>query len=1018
MSDNLGPNQTRVLDSANRSFESVVYQRKKPPLSCEVNLTGNLASKHPQDLFRSIMPSGWTLVGVLRDDATENQSDTGDVLCSSSYSANTFKLLGLDRGIDNQSLVAWVNGQRLIIQGSSSTDENNIISLSIPPSSGSRIDFVFLEVWRKLLSTTDVVYKYGNLLYGGTNPTNDLIDPAINIETSRRIQTQYRIRVVSDIDIETYPSGFDPNKVFVQGPLSSPLSTCDHAYFSQVPGDIGLWRAGVGDSAAQDDLGTVDGYTYAIPMFAINRRNSSSYSVDTRSNGAGKSLADYLVGQPSDRPDNLYNNWIVSDDILDMRHRISPVHNMKELCESSFEKLTHGRIRQKMEKNTLGEDHFGTILVQADAVSYVDRAGSTLIANGDGIRRMFSNAQIDQPDSLVVRTVNDKTSGTPGNPWTLSDQVQIYATGYPSGTTITSIEEIYTSSGPLTVSTDYTVSGTGTSIVTITIPVTSSLIGLSLPITIDYTIHFAAGQNGMSALPERFLEFRNEDSTAQIIAPHDADIRVRTVGPVIATDGTHFNMLSNQGANITEPYDFGHQMIYHVLGNGTQYVSVPRTLFSYEVVGIASAMVNGSYRTPTISRNATTYLVNLQSPAVAVNADVELVLYLGTKFFDTNKQSRAIIDTYEMDELNTLEAANGILTTFSIDSTNKAILAIASGAVLDGAGIAYVDGTQVTLTTTNYGLPTDSTKSRASIDFGAYTPPSGAAIEVPVLMKSAITSIQGFDFFYHTVPYQGLLDTTAVGVIEGVGPAIITTAGSGGITDTTFSDGLAIFTPDSTIVQGIGTNWLAGVNAGYVINADSTPTKQFEISQIYSNTSLTITGKADFTSSSGEAYTITGKDIPAFFQANVIDRLPTYDSSNDSMGRSENISTATSDGFPILDTRIISRVQDIIDSPANAVIFGTGGADRGRSAINISGAPLGMGNLGLKFEKLDSTGYYQKTYQSYMLNKDNNGRLYLMVIASESDRSSMSRYFNERSDTDTVDIFEIPGRPITMRGTE
>ena len=1019
MSDNLGPNQTRVLDSEDRSFERVVYQRKKPPLSCEVNFTGDLASKHSQELAQFLVPSGWGLVGALRDDTTESDGGAGDVLCSSTYTANTFKLLGIDKGVEKESLIAYVNGWKLLVQGSNSAaDENNIILLSDPPSTAYRVDFIFLEVWRKLLSTTDVVYKYGNLLYGGTNPTNDLIDPAINIETSRRVQLQYRIRVVDDIDIESYPYGFDPNKVFVQGTLSSPLSTCSHAYFAQTPGDLGLWRAGVGDAAAQEDLGTVDGYTYAIPMFAVHRRNTSSYNVETRSNGAGKSLSDYLVGQPSDRPDNRYNNWVVTDDILDMRHRITPVQNMKELCESSFEKLTHGRIRQKMEKTTLGEDHFGTILVQADAVSYVDRAGSTLLASGDSLRRMFSNAQIAQPDTLLVKTVNDKTAGTPGNPWTTSDQIQIYATAYPTGSVITSVDQIYTSTGILTLTTDYTVSGTGTNIVTITIPGTSSLLATSIPITIDYTVQFAEGINGMSGLPERFLEFRNEDSTSQVIAPIDADIRVRTADPVIATDGTHFNMLSNQGANITEPYNFGHQMIYHTLGNGTQQVTVSRTLFGYPVLGIASAYVDGSYRSPAISRNATDYLVDLQSPSVTVNTDIELKLYIGTKFFDTNKQTRAVIDTYEMSELGTVEAANGILTSFTVDSTNRALQKIGSGATLDGAQIAYVDGTQVTLTTTNYGLPTDSTKSRATIDFGAYVPPSGAPIEVPTLMKSAITPSEGYDFFYHTVPYQGLLDSTTRGVIEEVGPAIVTTAGSGGITDTTISEGFVQFFLDSTLATGLGTTWLSGVNPGYLINAGPSLTRRFEITQVYSNTSLAISSKSDISDAFVYPCSIVGKDIPSFFQANVMERLPTYDSTNDSHGRSENISTAVSEGFPILETRIISKVQNIVDSPSNAVIYGTGGADRGRSAINIPEAPLGMGNLGLKFEKLDSTGYYQKTYQSYLFNQDNNGRLYLMVVASESDKSSMTRYFNERSDLDTVDIFEMPGRPITMRGTD
>lgn len=1010
MSDNLGLNQTRVLDDDNRSFESVVYQRKKPPLSCEWNLTSDLASAHAQDVAKLAVPSGWAMVGNLKDGVTEADSFAGDVLCSSSYAANTFKLMALDKGVEAQTLVAWVNGWKLVIQGTNSVgDENNFITLLDPPSVASRVDFVFLEVWRYLLDTTDVVYKHGNVLYGGVNPANDLIDPAIGIETSLRIQTQYRIRVAST-DIESYPSGFDPNQVFVQGPLDEPLSTCSHAYFAQVPGNPGLWRAGVGDSAAQEDLQTVDGYTYAIPMFAVARRNTGNFRTDDRSNGAGKSLADYLNGQPSDRPDNRYNDWIVADDILDMRSRVTTSDNMKELCETSFQKLTSGNLRGKLQKTYLGEDHFAKTLVQVDAVSNVDRDGSVRMAAGDNVRRMFSNAQIDQPDSIVVKTTLDKTVGSVGNNWAATDQFQIVLptvppVGYPAGSVITSVDDIYTN-GTIVMSSSVT--GLGTNTVTITVG-PGSIVGQAYPITVDYTVSFAEGQNGFSMLPEEMLEFRSEDTTSQIIAATDNAIRVRQSDPVVATDGSHFNMLSNNSANITEPYNFGHQMTYHALGQGTNTVDFPRELFNYDILGVASIKTDASYISPTwVKRTATAYQINLGS-VVATNADIEIDLYTGTKFFETNKQSRAVIDTYEMADLSPQEAANGSITSFTLDSTNRAIQALGSNQTLNGLGIAFVDGVQTSLTTSNAGLPTDTTKTRATVEFSS-GPASGAAIEVPVLMKSAVGTSEGYDFFYHAVPYQGLLDATTTGVIEAVGPALTTTAGSGAITDTTYSVGTALFTQDSTTVTGTGTRWLSGVQAGNVISSDSS-SENYTISEVYADDTIFLTAPATYASGN---YTITALDQP-FYRANIIDRLPIYDSTNDSAGRSENISTPVTDGFPVLETRIVSKVQDIVDSTAGSVLFGVGTADRGRSQVYIPGAPLGDGNLGLRFERLDSTGNYQKTYQSYILNKENSGHLYLMVVGSETGSDSNSRIFNEDYSLDTIDIFEMPGRPLTVR---
>ena len=1024
MSDNLGLNQSRVLDTEDRNFESVTYQWKKPPLSSEKNLDGSLYSLHAQNVARSMVPSGMYMIGDLKNGVSESLCNVGDILTSSSFSANTLKLIALDKGVEKKNLIAWVNGWKLLLQGTNSLDENNIIILNAPPTMGNRIDFVFLEVWRKLIYPEDTVYKYGNFLYGGTNPTNDLVDPAIGIETSLRIQTQYRIRVAGGIDIETFPSGFDPNYVFVQGPLANPVETCSQAYFTQVPGDAGLWRAGAGDSAAQEALTTVDGYTYAIPLCAIHRRSTLAYDPDNASNGAGRTLAQYLTGYASDRPDNQYSNYVVSSQILDMRKRVAPSYNLKEICESGFQKLTDGKLRGKMEKSTLGGVHFGAIMVQADAVEDGDSDGSEKIATGDGVRRIYANAEMAQPSSLLVRTVGDKTPN-PGLSWQPSDSVFITNATYPVGTVISSVEEIYTELGPLTDTTDYTVSGIGTALITITIPLSgSALEGTSYPLTIDYTINFASGSGGLTAVPDTFLEFRKVDSTASI-ASTDADIRVRQADPVVATDGTHFNMLSNKGGSATEHYNFGHQITYHFLGNGTSVVYVPRyNLNGYDILGVISVSVNGVNQSITsVVRNATIYTVDLNPYITTLGDDIELVLYTGVKFFATNKQGRAITDCYEMLELTPIEAATGSLGTFTIDSTNKAIQAIGSALSYDGAGMAYVDGVMTKLSTLNNGLPTDSTKSRATIDFSSF-PGAGVPIEVPVLVKSAITPTEGYTFFYERVPYQGLLDSTATGAIEAVGPALTTTAGSGAITDFTYTDGSAKFVLDATTVTGFNTEWLSYVQAGYQISVDSSSDIKLNIASVYDDNTIFLSSPSEINTvpTLGENYTITAPDQPSFGRANIIDRLPTSNVLNDGTARSEDISTAVSDPNPVLETRIISKVQDMVQLPPNTATMGVNPnlGNRGRTQINMpaADAPLGLGNLGLRFEKLDTVGGYQKTYQSYILNKDNDGSLYLMVVGSETGSDSSSRKFSEFSNNDSVDIFELPGRPLLNRRTQ
>jgi hypothetical protein len=1332
--DNLGPNQTRVLDSANRNFESVVYQRKKPPLSCEVNLTGNLAAKHAQEVFQSMSASGWRIIGSVRDNQAEATLRVGDISCSFQLPPNTIRLIANDRGTESDSLIAWVNGEQVLVQGSSSlTDQNNTITLALPPASSSRVDFVFLEVWRKLITPEDLtIPRYGNVLYGGSdNFPNDLVDPAINIETTLRIQVQYRIRVVSGIDIEAFSDGFDPNVVFVQGPLTNPISTCDHAFFSQVPGDPGLWRAGVGDTAAQDQLQTVDGYTYAIPMFAINRRNSSTYDPAVRANGAGKTLADYLVGKPSDRPDDKYSNWIVADDILDLRHRIAPVENAKEIGEEAFQRLVSGTLRSKMGINLVGEDRLGPTLTVIDGVTPGPAGWYTQIGSPfDGIRRVFANAAVSQDDNIDVRNVNQKTgiSNINGAPWAIGDQVQLSTPfPYPVGTRITSLDDAYANQGtqtlplindtgaailvgvgpfilsnngqpdtdpwqsetaninpppligetlsattwgpnrfiavgqlgeifisdsvgvqwknvyssgaqltgvasgttnitavgllsqafysidlgetwaPATVAptgdfnavtwsdalglfaavgntgaiatspdgnfwtnlppasiddltsiawspdltlfvavgvngaivnsadgitwstaliygslgapnyssiawgnglfllggsntfneavASYSIDG-NTQIASCTLaavtyqPTFSSIVylntvnkfiltnpgvspgfiavsdpdffsnfkiqapqlvapdnvlgcawgqsiqvnGLNSPLVtveivtahglgsnnlyFDYTIDYANGQNGFSLLPDKMLEIRQESpSTAPYIAPRDQDIRVRTADPVIInSDTTRFSTMSFRGANDQEPWNFGQQMIYDTTGPGSNIISFPNTLYNCPISGVASVSDGAAFRNiQNVSRTATTYTVQYSGAPILPTSPIELGLYTGLKFFDTNKQGRAILDSYQMVEFVPIESADGFRTAFTLDTGTSPIIAIASNETLNGIGFAYINlaGTDIytPLLNNNVNLPTDSTKARTVIEF-AVPPTAGALIRVPLLVHSPIEPGDGYLFFYRTVPYQGWLDSSSSSPIEAVVSSTVTTAGSGGISNYTVTRGFAQVLASSPIVNGLETDWSSSVQAGDIFYSDLN--FKYVVLEVINDTSLIINSPSPF-STGFQFYHIFRPDRPAT-QANLFERLPTLNAVNDSQGINDQISTNVGLPSQTLETRIISRPQDIISRDFEDVQIGVTPADRGFSEIHITGENLlGFGNLGLLYEPLQTAPNFQKTYQSYVVNKDGNGELYLMVVGSETHNSDTTTMLNPNSNSDTVDMFRMPGRPLTVR---
>lgn len=1070
MSDNLGPNQTRVLDPTNRSFESVVYQRKKPPLSCEVNLTSNLAASHAQDLSKFMAPSGWDVVGAIRDDIPITSCSCGDVFTSSTLSANSFKLVATNQGATTRGLIALVNGWELHVQGTNSGDDNNLITLPVPPTITYRVDFVFLEVWRKLVTPTDTVYAFGNVLYGGTNPSNDLIDPAINIETTKRIQTQYRIRVVAGVDIINNPEGFDPVQVFVQGPLAAPISTCNQAYFVPVPGDMGLWRAGDGSSAAQETLGTVDGYTYAIPMFAIGRRNTSAYSPSTFSNGAGRSLADYLAGLSSDRPDGKYSDWIVPGDILDLRHLIATSMDTKKIATSAFQRLIKGQYRSKMETSFKGEDHVNTVLVQADSigsVSWADQIGGAG-TYPDGIRRMYSNASATQHFTYKVFTVNDKAVGINGDPWASTDEVEIScASGYPSGTVISSITQVFYPANFNCVIYDPTASGGLTSdTLTILTSLPSSTVRVQIGSSVLQptstnsffmccTISIPSGASGFTYLPDKVLEFREVTgltASSFPIAAQGNDLRIHA-GPdssTIAVTGSPYNLLSNRGAEGTEPYNFGHQMIYHAPGTGGAQIKFNRVLCplvsgdpdGYEIIGIAAVSIEGVPTTPTsITRDASEYTVNFSLP-IAIGADVQFNLYTATKFFAANKQGRGIIETYEMKEYTPIASTDPLIyyVNGGTSTIPQQIIAMASNAWSDGTGYVYVNGTQVPTLTNNSSLPASEywgilpPESGCRLNITFSSPPSGT-IEVPLLTKSAVEASDKYAIFYNRTPYQGLLDSSATGVVMGEGNAITTTAGSGSITNyildsdsSSYLNPLSITVDGTSITSTVNNYWYGNVHTGDIFTLVDlySITKYYVISDVISDTSLIVSEAVNL----GDlvAYAITRLDVPSFAGANSIDRLPIYTSTCDSSGMSYDISVNYMRDAPLLETRAIEKTQDILDLPANVVDVGVNATaldGRGRARISMPSeyGPLGQNNLGLIFEALDYNYVdYHKTYQSYIFNKDvtrdgtNHGQVpYLMVVGSETNASSVIRKFDPTSNLDTVDLFELPGRPLTVR---
>jgi hypothetical protein len=291
MSDNFGNGVSRTLNSKDHQFSNVVWQKGKPPLDSEFSLITQMIQEIQHKFSEAHYPSGWMGDPLMCiEDYVTNKS-------WSNYFKFGYQYSGEKRGFPIATVNGWVIPVTATRVGNpptapNDTEYSNRVELDPPPSSAgdNRIDFVFLEVWKAQLSpggtiskpTASSIYNFGNIEFGGTNLSDDIKDPAIGFETSERVQIQYCIRVVSGISLTNVNNGFDPSTVFARGTASSNTTFTYTNMYSEL-GDAGLWRAGDGDYA--NSLGAVDGYSYAIPICSVFRRNSVGYNPTSNQNG-------------------------------------------------------------------------------------------------------------------------------------------------------------------------------------------------------------------------------------------------------------------------------------------------------------------------------------------------------------------------------------------------------------------------------------------------------------------------------------------------------------------------------------------------------------------------------------------------------------------------------------------------------------------------------------------------------------------------------------------------------------
>jgi len=405
---------------------------------------------------------------------------------------------------------------------------------------------------------------------------DDIVDSIIQpstdgLETSQRVQLQYRIRVVDNVDHpNSFSDGFENVIVQGQGASVNPQVTgYTFTNMKSILGDAGLWRAGNGDEASRTALNSVDGYTYAIPMFKVYRRaniiwsdsGASQLIAETNQSGNSKKLIDLI----SDRPDLKFNDSIYLSDIIDLRRKIAYDLDLESILEKNIDALLKNENNSTKQKT-----------LQYDSIANSDVFGYTDVLSNlgcGGKRTLWSDAASTQTDILaqidptaIIDNSKDVYRGSGSGNWEVGDTIIIQTANQqlPLGTQINNVrvyweDKTFPNSGSVV---DCSLSATPSNQVTITlinvVPVAFEL----KRIWIIYDLNLSAGQ-GTSFVAEELVRVSYENAASFPIAnsnlPNGTVVRGK-VQDVILRDFTKnynhpYNNLDSTGTilgNISE----------------------------------------------------------------------------------------------------------------------------------------------------------------------------------------------------------------------------------------------------------------------------------------------------------------------------------------------------------------------------------------------------------------------------------------------------------------------------------
>lgn len=389
----------------------------------------------------------------------------------------------------------------------------------------------------------DTIFIHGNVLApSGVALPDNMVDPVLNVESTQRVQVQYRLRAHSNaftgVNPKTQPDGFSNVGVVAQGTQVAPVAgyvfvpadnstvsaNSDATAYGFV--DNGLYIAGDGSSGAAADLGTADGFVYAIPVCMVFRRNDASLQggfdpvinanggisathggfSNTHLSGAGPVA---IAAGKSDRPDGLFCDWIAGGDVMDLRRHVTPpgydfASELKYQTQSLLDQtnLTWQVDASDMLNMAMGSGGQSTTPMVCDEIARSTDPAAGIAGNRinafDHIARRFGSQSVVErvvfeilpnagsyPSGFTV--VNSGTGWCEGDTitldftaldpsslqdWTSGTGAVTVAGSWPLGTRVTDVLTVYHDDGHSTVPVDQqvqlsSVAGIGTTTVTV-----------------------------------------------------------------------------------------------------------------------------------------------------------------------------------------------------------------------------------------------------------------------------------------------------------------------------------------------------------------------------------------------------------------------------------------------------------------------------------------------------------------------------------------------------------------------